>query len=152
MYIRSSQIFQKCRSPLKVLGSRKLAWTKFHTEGPRMLSAILQHLVPQNLWSPGYAEWRDIVFISNKRALFLRTCPAWRKWIRNATRNMSQNYGPGRCITTLLTRLVFWYACRLESRETCAEQGGKLYQFIQLRVKYQHLHSLLCLPVIPRTK
>ena len=33
------QIYQKCRSHLKILGARKLTWDMFHSEDPQMLCA-----------------------------------------------------------------------------------------------------------------
>ena len=40
-----SQIFQKSSSHLKILGARKVAWSKFHTTDPQVLGANVQNLV-----------------------------------------------------------------------------------------------------------
>ena len=42
---RSSQIFQKSMSHLKILGARRATWSKFHTQGPQILGATIQNLV-----------------------------------------------------------------------------------------------------------
>jgi hypothetical protein len=46
-YGRGTQIFQKYRSHLQILGTRRVTWSKFHTEDWQILGAMVQNLVTQ---------------------------------------------------------------------------------------------------------
>jgi len=43
--IKGAQIFRKPRSQLKILGTRRATWNKFHTEGLQILGTTIQNLV-----------------------------------------------------------------------------------------------------------
>jgi hypothetical protein len=49
MWSRGTHIFQKSRSHLKSLGTSWVTWSKFCIEGPQILGATTQNLVP---WLP----------------------------------------------------------------------------------------------------
>jgi hypothetical protein len=51
---RSAQIFQKSRSYLKILGARRVTWSKFHSEEPQILGAMVQNLVAWATWHQGF--------------------------------------------------------------------------------------------------
>jgi hypothetical protein len=58
--VRATNIFQKSRGFLKILGTRRVKWSKCHTEEPQILEAITSNSVP-DLCSPGYdggREWK----------------------------------------------------------------------------------------------
>ena len=49
------QIFsRKFKGPFKTLGPRRLTESKFDTEGPKMLNALLQELVANPNWRAGF--------------------------------------------------------------------------------------------------
>jgi hypothetical protein len=45
-----TQIFQKSRGHLKILGTRRATWSKFHTKDPQTIDATVQNLVAQATW------------------------------------------------------------------------------------------------------
>jgi len=45
MESRGAQIFHKFGSHLKILGARRVTWSKFQTEEPQILGAPTQNLV-----------------------------------------------------------------------------------------------------------
>jgi hypothetical protein len=53
-----AQIFPKSMGNLKIIDVRKLAWSNFHTEKPLVwvTSTIIQNLVIQATWYPGYVH------------------------------------------------------------------------------------------------
>jgi hypothetical protein len=53
VYDRGAQIFQKSRSHLKILGARRVTWSKFRTEDPQILGATVQNLVARDFCTPG---------------------------------------------------------------------------------------------------
>ena len=66
IHSRYAHIFQKSKSHLKILGARRVTWSKFHTEDPQILGAtILTYLLTP--WSrvlleklPGFAANQEI--------------------------------------------------------------------------------------------
>jgi len=50
----NTQIFQKSRCHLKVLGARMVTWSKFCTEGPEILGTTVQNLFAPVSWHPGF--------------------------------------------------------------------------------------------------
>jgi hypothetical protein len=50
---RGAQIFQKSRSHLKILGARRVMWSKFHNENPETLCATAENLCVTASWPPG---------------------------------------------------------------------------------------------------
>jgi hypothetical protein len=51
-YGRGGQIFQSLRRHLKILGARRVTWSKCHTEDSTTFRATLQNLVARNLCTP----------------------------------------------------------------------------------------------------
>lgn len=49
-YSRATQIFQKPGSHLKMLGARRVTWSRFHTEDVQILGATIQNVVAWRLW------------------------------------------------------------------------------------------------------
>ena len=49
------QILQKSRSYLKILGARRVTWSRLHTEYLQILSAMVRNLVARNFCNPGHA-------------------------------------------------------------------------------------------------
>jgi hypothetical protein len=47
---RNDQIFQKCRSHLKILGASRMTRSKFHTEDPQILGVTVENLVTRATW------------------------------------------------------------------------------------------------------
>jgi hypothetical protein len=47
------KIFQKSRSHLKILGARRVKWSKFHTEKPQILGVTVQNLSRHGDLAPG---------------------------------------------------------------------------------------------------
>jgi hypothetical protein len=56
MLIRGDQNFQKFGFHQKVLGTRRVIWSKFHNVGPQILSATTQHLVTTATWCLGVVQ------------------------------------------------------------------------------------------------
>jgi len=76
-YSRDAQIFQKSISRLKILGARKMAWSKFHPEDPQTLDATIQNLPGrprvQDLHTSGpVRRIRWLHFLRRKLWLYLR--------------------------------------------------------------------------------
>jgi len=55
-YTKGAQIFQKSRSHLKILGARRVIWSKFHTEDPQILGVIVEKVVARATWYPGFVH------------------------------------------------------------------------------------------------
>ena len=51
---RDTQIFQKLHSNLKILGTRRIKSSTFHTVDPRILGAMVQKLVVHVTWHLGF--------------------------------------------------------------------------------------------------
>lgn len=69
-YIWATQIFQKCRNHLKILGARKGTGSELYIDNPYILGAILQNLVTQVTWHLWFVHpWPTCV---RERLLFLR--------------------------------------------------------------------------------
>jgi hypothetical protein len=51
--IRNAQIIQKYRSHLKIVGARRVTCSKFNTDDPLVLGAIMQNLFATATWRPG---------------------------------------------------------------------------------------------------
>jgi hypothetical protein len=56
LYIRGAQIFKKSRNHVKLLGARRVIWSKFHNEGPHILCATEQKLFARAIWRPGFVR------------------------------------------------------------------------------------------------
>jgi hypothetical protein len=56
LYTWGANIFHRCRSHLKIPGTRWVAWSKFHTEDPEILGATMLNLVAQATWHPGFVH------------------------------------------------------------------------------------------------
>ena len=57
MYIyRGVQMLQKSRNLLKILGARRVIWTKFHTEYSQIIGATVQILVATANWLPKFVH------------------------------------------------------------------------------------------------
>jgi len=48
------QIFQKSNSHLKIMGARKVTWSKLYTQKPQILKATVLNLVAQSSGRPGF--------------------------------------------------------------------------------------------------
>lgn len=65
------QIFQKCKRQFKILGTRRVIWSRFYTEEPQILGTIVQNLVTWDLHihvlvhhepdSSGAAAWNRLI-------------------------------------------------------------------------------------------
>ena len=67
-YVRGAQIVQKSSNHLKILGTRRVAWSMFHTQNSQILGAIIENLVALVSWHPGfgYPRFKDYsTFSSN---------------------------------------------------------------------------------------
>jgi hypothetical protein len=53
---RGAQICQQSRSHCKILCTRGVAWSRFHTEDPQILGATVQNLVTQVTWCQGLVQ------------------------------------------------------------------------------------------------
>jgi hypothetical protein len=53
---QGSSIFQKCSSHSKILGARKVTWSKFHIADPQIFYATIQNLVAWATWQPGFVH------------------------------------------------------------------------------------------------
>jgi hypothetical protein len=49
-----AQLLRKFSSHLKILGTGKVTWSKFHTEGPQILGATVQNSVVRATWRPRF--------------------------------------------------------------------------------------------------
>ena len=56
LQIRDPQIFQKLRTLFKILGARRMTWSKFHTKAPQMFNVTLQNLVTQVTCHLGFVQ------------------------------------------------------------------------------------------------
>jgi hypothetical protein len=56
LYTRGANTFQRCRSHLKIPGTRWVAWSNFHMEDLQILGATMQNLVAQATWHPGFVH------------------------------------------------------------------------------------------------
>ena len=54
--IRGAQIFQKCRSNLKILCAWSVTWSKSHTDDPQIIGAEAQNVVTTATWNPGFVH------------------------------------------------------------------------------------------------
>ena len=52
-FYRGAQIFRKSRSHLKILGARRVIWSKLHREDPQILGATVQNVVAKATWHAG---------------------------------------------------------------------------------------------------
>jgi hypothetical protein len=59
MIKRGAQIFQKPTSKLKIIGARKVTWSKFNTEGP---ADIRRHR--RDYLSPGFVHSHLFIFLN----------------------------------------------------------------------------------------
>jgi hypothetical protein len=50
LYSWGTQIFKNSKSHLKILGARKVTWSKYHTEYPKILDATVQNLAVRAIW------------------------------------------------------------------------------------------------------
>jgi hypothetical protein len=55
-YIRGLQIFQKTSIHLKIPGTRRVTWRKFHTEDPQTLGVTVQIVVAIVTWCPWFVH------------------------------------------------------------------------------------------------
>jgi hypothetical protein len=87
------QLFQKSVSDIKILGDRKLTWSKFHSEAPQILGATVQNLVDRATWRPGLAtiislmqcdlwRWERVIVVAKTEAFRLWTNVPTTSWIR----------------------------------------------------------------------
>jgi len=56
LYTGGANIFQRCRSHLKIPGTWQVAWSKFCVEDPQILDVTIQNLVAQATWHPGFVH------------------------------------------------------------------------------------------------
>jgi len=49
---RGRQSLQKSRRSLKILGTRSVIWSNFHTKDPQILDSVIQNLVCTVTWHP----------------------------------------------------------------------------------------------------
>jgi hypothetical protein len=49
-YTRGVQIFRKCRNQLKILGARRVTWTRLRSQDPQMLGSTVPSSVARALW------------------------------------------------------------------------------------------------------
>jgi hypothetical protein len=50
--VQATKIFKKSASRLRILGARRVTWSKFRTEDPQILGVTLRNLVPRNISTP----------------------------------------------------------------------------------------------------
>jgi hypothetical protein len=50
------KVYNKCRSPLKILGARRETRIKFHYEDPKILGVKAEHLVAMATWRLGFVS------------------------------------------------------------------------------------------------
>jgi hypothetical protein len=55
-YCRDTQILQKSWGHIKILGVRRVTWSRFHFEDSQMLVAALQNLVNRATWLPEFVR------------------------------------------------------------------------------------------------
>ena len=87
---RGAQIFQKSRSFLKILGTWKVTWNKFHTEGPQILGATSKfshhgNLVP-GICAPLVLTFSFMLFIASKLWLI------WSRFVWCVIRSMKEMF------------------------------------------------------------
>ena len=71
-WYRDAQISQKSNSYLKILTSRRVTWSKFHTKDPQTLGAIKQNLV-------GWVTWTWDLCTCTSNTIKFQTAPDSRK-------------------------------------------------------------------------
>jgi len=60
------KVYNKFRSPLKILGARRETGSKFHYEHPKTLGVKAQTLVVMATWRPGFVPLRYTVYQSSR--------------------------------------------------------------------------------------
>jgi len=53
---RGGKSLQKSRRRLKILGTRSVIWSNFHTKGPQIWDSNIQNLVPTVTWHPWFVH------------------------------------------------------------------------------------------------
>jgi hypothetical protein len=69
-----AQILQETRSCLRILGARRLTWSKVHTEDPQILGAATQNFVTKVTWCLGCVHlwckmFNDLVYLAGAALL-----------------------------------------------------------------------------------
>ena len=52
LYSRGPQISHQCRSHLKIVGTRKVTWSKYQIQDPETFGSTIHNLVTQDLYTP----------------------------------------------------------------------------------------------------
>jgi len=63
------KVYNKFRSPLKILGARRETCRKFHYENPQILGVKAQNLVAMVTWLPGFVPLRYKMYQSSRRRI-----------------------------------------------------------------------------------
>jgi len=56
--VREAQVFQKSRSYFRILGTRRVIFSKFLSEDPQVLGTTIQNLITCMTWHPGFVHLR----------------------------------------------------------------------------------------------
>ena len=121
---RDAQIFQKSRSHFKILGTRQVTRSKFHTEDPQMLAPTIQNLVTTVTWCQRFCNVMlcyYVIFnyiknlVCHKQGIHLKCIELFALWAVVLT-CWEKGIGP------LITKHVFkkWCHCVLR----CPEETG----------------------------
>jgi hypothetical protein len=63
VYIQSPPILRKYRNHLKILGARKVTWSKVYSGDPLTLEASVRNLIAMATWRVGFMHlWRERLF------------------------------------------------------------------------------------------
>jgi hypothetical protein len=54
--VQGTQIFQKSRRSLKIVGATRVTWRKCHTEDPQTFGAIEKNWIARAIWRPGFVQ------------------------------------------------------------------------------------------------
>jgi hypothetical protein len=65
IFTGSQKFFQKSRTHLKILGARRVTWSRLNTEDPQILGIVVQILIVTETWRPGFVHpWLRLRLIS----------------------------------------------------------------------------------------
>ena len=77
-YGRGPQIFQKSRGYFKILGTRRVTCSKFHTDDPQILGITIQNLVTHMTWCLGFVHpWAVVAWhltLYSLMGLYILSC------------------------------------------------------------------------------
>lgn len=135
IYARGTQIFQKSRSHLRTLSTRRVTQSKFHSKGPKILGATEQNSVARATWWPGFVQ--HCILVPLTTAHFSENIPDFMKlgvanvnpWTVTSIVHIPQNTYV--CYSECISFIFLLFLC-----ETAHEQRNiKIIQYVNRSCK-----------------